>query len=49
MVMVLILVVVISIVVAMVVLLMMMIVTYGKDRKGHCKGDESDVTSRDAV
>ena len=46
--MVLILVVVISIVVVMVVLLMM-VVTYGKDRKGHCKGDEGDVTSRDAV
>ena len=44
-----ILVVVVSVVVVIVVVLMMVLVTYGKDRKGHCKGDEGCVTSRDAV
>ena len=29
--------------------MVVMIVTYGKDRKGHCKGDDGDVSARDAV
>ena len=32
----------------MVVVLLMMI-TYGKDRKGHCEGDEGYVSARDAI
>ena len=35
--------------VVMVVVLLLMMVTYGKDRKGNCEGDEGDIRARDAI
>ena len=42
-------VVMVVVVVVVVVVVLLMMVTYGKDRKGNCEGDEGDIRARDAI